>query len=78
MYNTDNKVNKALKIAMINHGITNNDLAGTMHKSKQAISNLLKQSNYTLDTLDGILSALGYGLKLTFTDNDGKNDIDIK
>ena len=78
MYNTENKINKALKIAMIQHNITNNDLAARLEKSKQATSNLLKQDNYTLDTLDNLLHALGYKLKLTFIDIENKNNIDIE
>lgn len=77
MYNTDNKINKALKIAMIQHNITNNELAERLEKSKQATSNLLKQDNYTLDTLDVLLSALGYKLQLTFIDTEGNKDIKI-
>jgi transcriptional regulator with XRE-family HTH domain len=77
MYNTDNKVNKALKIAMIQHNITNNELSERMQKSKQATSNLLKQDNYTLDTLDSLLNALGYKLKLIFEDTENKNNIEI-
>lgn len=77
MYNTDNKINKALKIAMIQHNITNNELSERMQKSKQATSNLLKQDNYTLDTLDSLLNALGYKLKLTFVDLEGNNNINI-
>ena len=77
MYNTENKINKALKIAMIQHNINNNELAARLEKSKQATSNLLKQDNYTLDTLDNLLHALGYKLKLTFIDTENKNNIDI-
>lgn len=77
MYNTENKINKALKIAMIQHNINNNDLAARLEKSKQATSNLLKQDNYTLDTLDNLLNALGYKLKLTFVDSEGNNNINI-
>ena len=77
MYNTENKINKALKIAMIQHNISNNDLAARLEKSKQATSNLLKQDNYTLDTLNNLLNALGYKLKLTFIDSEGNNNIDI-
>lgn len=77
MYNTENKVNKALKIAMIQHNISNNELAERLKKSKQATSNLLKQDNYTLDTLDNLLNALGYKLKLTFVDAEDKNNIDL-
>lgn len=78
MYNTENKINKALKIAMIQHNISNNDLAARLEKSKQATSNLLKQDNYTLDTLNNLLNALGYKLKLTFVDSEGNNNIDIE
>ena len=78
MYNKDNKINKALKIAMIQHNINNNTLAERLQKSKQATSNLLKQDNYTLDTLDNLLHALGYNLKITFIDPDNKNNIDIE
>ena len=78
MYNTENKINKALKIAMIQHNINNNDLAARLEKSKQATSNLLKQDNYTLDTLNNLLNALGYKLKLTFIDSEGNNNIDIE
>lgn len=78
MYNTENKINKALKIAMIQHNISNNDLAARLEKSKQATSNLLKQDNYTLDTLHNLLNALGYKLKLTFVDLEGNNNIDIE
>lgn len=78
MYNTENKINKALKIAMIQHNISNNDLAARLEKSKQATSNLLKQDNYTLDTLNNLLNALGYKLKLTFIDSEGNNNIDIE
>ena len=78
MYNTENKINKALKIAMIQHNINNNELAARLEKSKQATSNLLKQDNYTLDTLDNLLHALGYKLKLTFIDTENKNNIDIE
>ena len=77
MYNNDNKINKALKIAMIQHNISNNDLAARLKKSKQATSNLLKQDNYTLDTLYNLLNALGYKLKITFMDSENKNHIDI-
>lgn len=77
MYNTENKINKALKIAMIQHNITNNDLAIRLKKSKQATSNLLKQDNYTLDTLSNLLNALGYKLRLTFIDTEGNNNINI-
>ena len=77
MYNTENKINKALKIAMIQHNINNNELAARLEKSKQATSNLLKQDNYTLDTLYNLLHALGYKLKLTFIDTENKNNIDI-
>ena len=77
MYNTENKINKALKIAMIQHNITNNDLAARLEKSNRATSNLLKQDNYTLDTLDNLLNALGYKLKLTFIDLEGNNNINI-
>ena len=78
MYNKDNKINKALKIAMIQHNINNNMLAERLQKTKQATSNLLKQDNYTLDTLDNLLNALGYNLKITFIDSDNKNNIDIE
>lgn len=77
MYNTENKINKALKIAMIQHNISNNDLAARLGKSKQATSNLLKQDNYTLDTLSNLLNALGYKLRLTFIDTEGNNNINI-
>ena len=78
MYNTENKINKALKIAMIQHNITNNDLAARLEKSKQATSNLLKQDNYTLDTLYNLLNALDYKLKLTFIDNQDGKHIEIE
>ena len=78
MYNTENKINKALKIAMIQHNISNNELAARLGKSKQATSNLLKQDNYTLDTLNNLLNALGYKLKLTFIDSEANNNIDIE
>ena len=77
MYNKDKKLNQALKIAMIHHNINNNDLAARLEKSKQATSNLLKQDNYTLDTLDNLLSAIGYKLQLIFIDAEGNNDIKI-
>ena len=78
MYNKDNKINKALKMAMIHHDISNNELASRLNKSKQATSNLLKQDNYTLDTLYNILQAIDYDLKLTFIDTTTNNNIDIE
>lgn len=79
MYNKDNKLNKALKIAMIQHNINNNELSAKLQKSKQATSNLLKQDNYTLDTLENLLDALEYDLKIVFVDrSESKKNIDVE
>ncbi len=77
MYNEDKRINTALKTAMAQHNLNNNALASIMSKTKQATSNLLRQEGYTIETLNSILDSMGYDLKITFVDRNGKNNIEV-
>lgn len=63
-------LNKTIKKIMIDKEINNSDLAMKMNRSQQYISNLLKQDNYSIDTLDRIAEALGCELVMEFREKE--------
>ena len=67
MLYTDNSItelHKLIKHTMIDEDIQASELAIKMNKSKQSISNLLKQDNYTLNTLYHLCNALNCELHI--------------
>lgn len=61
------ELHKLIKHIMIDSDIQQSDIALKMNKSKQSISNLLKQDNYTLNTLYQLCNALDCDLHIDIT-----------
>lgn len=65
---------------MFIHDISQDDLAQTMHRSKQTVSNIFKNGNPTLETIFCMLDALGLELDYRFIEkeleysNDNQDD----
>lgn len=63
-YTTINDLQKLLKHVMIDSDLTNNELAERCGKSKQAMSNLLRQDNISINQLKSICDAMGCELHI--------------
>lgn len=61
-----NDIIKAMEHIKVDYGISNNDIAEKMGKSKQTVSNIFKgrQPNMTLDTLLSLCEAMGCELRI--------------
>lgn len=69
----DNNINelfKLIKHVMIDKEISQQELSIRLNKSKQATSNLFKQENISLNTLQDICNALGYKLVIDIVPNE--------
>ena len=70
-YNNNlNEVFKAIKHIMIDKEISQQQLSNSLNKSKQATSNIFKQSNITINTLQEICNALDCKLMIDIVPNE--------
>lgn len=71
-YTTINDLQKLLKHVMIDSDLTNNELAERCGKSKQAMSNLLRQDNISINQLKSICDAMGCELHIDIIPESGE------
>lgn len=61
-------LNREVRIMLINAGIRQADLAEKLGKSRQSVSNLIRQRNISLNALTDVVNAAGYDLEINFVE----------
>lgn len=57
---------RELKIMLLKEDIKQADIAEKLGKSRQALSNLIRQNNISLNALTDIVNAAGYDVEINF------------
>jgi transcriptional regulator with XRE-family HTH domain len=71
-------INKAFKIAMLNKGIKQIDLAAKFGKSKSAFNQVFSKPDFRISQLVEIAGAIGYDVKIQLVDKDTGKVINIE
>lgn len=63
-------IKREIKIMLLNGNITQAELSEKLGKSRQAVSNLIRQQNISLNALTDIANAAGFDVEINFLERD--------